>query len=145
MVKIMEIKNVIELNAAIAALEQKRVIQEAILKKQYHDTVDHYKPKNLIKSAFKNAMEPGETSSTILKAAGSIGAGFLAKNLVFGGPATSIVGKIASTALKLGATNSVFNNTDTIAAWGISIYKNLFTKDHAHKPNLTQQQNGKHP
>lgn len=144
MIKIMEIKNVVELKAAIAALEQKKVIQEAILKKQYHDTVDHYKPKNLLKSAFKNAMEPGETGSTILKAAGSIGAGFLAKNLVFGGPATSIVGKIASNALKIGATNSVFNNTDTIAAWAISIYKNLFTKDHAHKTNLTPQ-NGKHP
>ena len=144
MVKIMEIKNVIELKAAIVALEQKKVIQEAILKKQYHDTIDHYKPKNLIKSAFKNVMEPGDTGSTILKAAGSIGAGLLAKNLVFGGPATSIVGKIASSALKLGATNSVFNNTDKIAAWGISIYKNLFTKDHSHKTNLTHEQNGKH-
>ena len=133
MIKIMEITNVIELKAAIAALEQKKVIQEAILKKQYHDTIDHYRPKNLIKSAFNNILEPGETGHTILKAAGGIGAGFLAKSLMFGGPATSIVGKIASSAIKLGATNSIFNNSDKIAAWGKSIYKNLFTKDHSHK------------
>lgn len=139
----MEITNVIELKAAIAALEQKRVIQEAILKKQYHDTIDHYRPKNLIKSAFNNAFEPGETGNTILKAAGSIGAGLLAKNLVFGGPATSIVGKIASNAIKLGATNSIFNNSDKITAWGKAIYKNLFTKDHSHNTNSAQQ-NGKY-
>ncbi len=131
----MEIKNVIELKAAIAALEQKKVIQEAILKKQYHDTIDHYKPKNLIKSAFKNAFDPGETGSTLLKAAGSIGAGVLAKNLVFGGPATSIVGKLASNAIKLGATSGIFNNSDTIMAWGKSIYKNVFTKNHSHRKN----------
>ena len=142
MINIMEITNVIDLKAAIAALEQKRVIQEAILKKQYHDTVDHYRPKNLIKSAFNNAFEPGETGSTLLKAAGSIGAGFLAKNIMFGGPATSVVGKIASNAIKLGATSGIFNNSDKIVAWGKSIYKNLFTKDHQHNNN-SHNQNGR--
>ncbi len=125
----MEITNSIELKAAIVALEQKKVIQEAILKKQYHDTIDHYRPKNLIKSAFNNMLEPGETGHTILKAAGGIGAGFLAKNLLMGGPATSLVGKIATSAIKLGATNGIFNNSDKIAAWGKSIYMNLFTKN----------------
>ena len=138
----MEIKNVTDINTAIASLEQKKLIQEAILKKQFHDTIDHYKPKNLIKSAFNNMMQPGETSHTILKAAGSIGAGLLAKNLVFGGPTTSIVGKIASSAIKLGATNGIFNNSDTIVAWGKSIYKNLFTKDHSHGTN-SHRQSGK--
>ena len=135
MIKIMEITNVIELNAAIAALEQKRVIQEAILKKQYNDTIDHYRPTNLIKSVFSNILEPGETGHTILKAAGGIGAGLLAKNLLVGGAATSFIGKIASSAIKLGATNTVFNNSDKIVAWGKSIYKNLFTKDHSHNNN----------
>lgn len=125
----MEIKNVIDLDAAIAALEKKRVIQEAILKNQYHETVEHYRPKNLIKSAFKNVLEPGETGNTILKTVGGIGAGLLAKNLVFGAGATSLIGKFASNALKVGATNTVINNKDKIAAWGISIYKNLFTKN----------------
>ena len=142
MIKVMEIKNVIDLKAAIAALEQKRVIQEAILKKEYHDIIEHYKPKNLIKSAFKNVLEPGETGSTLLKAAGSLGAGLLAKNLMFGGPATSVVGKIAGNAIKLGATSGIFNNSDKIVAWSKSIYKNLFTKDHSHNNNL-HHQNGK--
>jgi hypothetical protein len=123
----MEIKNAIDLEAAIAALEQKRVIQEKILKKQYNDTIDHYRPKNLIKSAFHNVLDPGEAGSNILKAAGGIGAGLLAKNLVFGS-ATSFLGKVASNALKVGATNAVINNRDKIAAWGISIFKHLFAK-----------------
>jgi hypothetical protein len=124
----MQINNVIDLDTAIAEMEKKKVIQEAILKNQYQQTIEHYKPKNLIKSAFKNALEPGETGNTILKTVGGLGAGLLAKNLVFGGPATSLIGKLASSALKVTATNTVLNNKDKIAAWGISIYKNLFTK-----------------
>ena len=125
----MQINNVIDLDAAIAEMEKKRVIQETILKNQYRETIDHYRPKNLIKSAFKGALEPGETGNTILKTVGGIGAGLLAKNLVFGAGATSLLGKFASNALKVGATNTVINNKDKIAAWGISIYKNLFTKN----------------
>ncbi len=141
----MEINNAIDLNAAIKALEEKRLIQEVILKKQYNDTIDHYRPKNLIKSAFSGMLEPGETAHTILKAAGGIGAGLLAKNLLPGGMATSLVGKLASNALKLGATTTVFNNTDKIAAWGISIYKNLFTKKETPHNNLKDnRQNGKY-
>jgi len=124
----MEINNAIDLDSAIAAMEKKKVIQEAILKNQYHETIEHYKPKNLIKSAFKNVLEPGETGNTILKTVGGIGAGLLAKNIVFGAGATSFIGKLASNALKIGATNTVINNKDKIAAWSISIYKNLFTK-----------------
>jgi len=124
----MEINNAIDLDSAIAAMEKKKVIQEAILKNQYHETIEHYKPKNLIKSAFKNVLEPGETGNTILKTVGGIGAGLLAKNIVFGAGATSFIGKLASNAFKIGATNAVINNKDKIAAWGISIYKNLFTK-----------------
>ena len=124
----MSIKNAIDLDSAIADLEKKKIIQEAILKNQYHATIEHYKPKNLIKSAFKNVLEPGETGNTILKTVGGIGAGLLANNLVFGAGATSLIGKFASNALKVGATNTVLNNKDKIAAWGISIYKNLFTK-----------------
>jgi hypothetical protein len=140
----MEITNLIELKAAIAALEQKRVIQEVILKKQYNDTIDHYRPKNLIKSAFTNILGPGETSHTILKAAGGIGAGLLANNLLVGGAATSFIGKLAGNAIKMGATNTVFNNTDTIVAWGKSIYKNLFTKNHSHKSDSSTNYNGRH-
>ncbi len=125
----MEIKNAIDLDTAIAEMEKKKVIQEAILKNQYRETLDHYRPKNLIKSAFKNVLEPGDTGNTILKTVGGIGAGLLAKNLVFGAGATSLIGKFASNALKVGATNTVINNKDKIAAWGISIYKNLFTKN----------------
>ena len=95
----MQINNVIDLDAAIAEMEKKRVIQETILKNQYRETIDHYRPKNLIKSAFKGALEPGETGNTILKTVGGIGAGLLAKNLVFGAGATSLLGKFASNAL----------------------------------------------
>jgi hypothetical protein len=116
-----------DLENAIAELERKKVIQEKILTEQFHATVNHFKPGNLIKDAFRKVIEPGDTRSNILKTAGGLGAGLLAKNLIFG-KATSIIGKLASNAIKVGATNSVLHNSDKIAAWGSAIYNNLFKK-----------------
>lgn len=116
-----------DLDNAISELERRKVIQESILKEQYRDTVDHFKPKNLLKSAFNKVLEPSDTRTTLLKAAGGLGVGLLTKNLLLG-KATSIVGKLASNALKVTATNTVIKNTDKIAAWGTAIYHNLFSK-----------------
>ena len=123
----MQIKNVIDLDAAIAEMEKKKLIQEAILKNQYQQTIEHYKPRNLIKSAFHKVLDSDKTSSTVIKTVGGLGAGLLAKNLMFGGAATSLLGKLATNAVRVGATNSLINNKDRIVAWGVSIYKNLFT------------------
>ncbi len=123
----MKINTSADLVTAIAELEQRKKIQEHILTEQFKSTVDHYKPKNLIKSALHNALEPGDLKSTLLKAAGGVSAGLLAKNLLFG-KATSLVGKLASNVFKVGATNTVLHNTDKISAWSMAIYNNLFKK-----------------
>ena len=123
----MKIHNSQDLDNAIIELERRKVIQESILKQQYRDTVDHFRPKNLLKSAFNNILEPGDTRSTLLKAAGGLGVGLLTKNLLLG-KTTSVIGKLASNALKVTATNSVIKNTDKITAWGTAIFHNLFSK-----------------
>jgi hypothetical protein len=123
----MKIQTSQDLDNAIIELERRKVIQQSILKEQYRDTVDHFKPKNLLKSAFNNILEPSDTRTTLLKAAGGLGVGLLTKNLLLG-KTTSVIGKLASNALKLTATNSVINNTDKITAWGTAIFHNLFSK-----------------
>jgi hypothetical protein len=116
-----------DLDNAIIELERRKVIQHSILKEQYRDTVYHFKPKNLLKSAFNKVLEPSDTRTNLLKAAGGLGLGLLTKNLLLG-KTTSVIGKLASNALKVTATNSVIKNTDKIAAWGTAIYHNLFSK-----------------
>ena len=126
----MKIHTAADLDKAIEALEHRKSLQEGMLTDQFHATVEHFKPMNLIKSAFHKVVEPGSTQSTILKTAGGLGAGLLAKKL-FLGKSTSLLGKLAANALKIGATNTVLHNSDHISAWGKAIYKNLFKKkDH---------------
>ncbi len=119
----MQINNLHDLNLAIATLESRKTIQEKMLKNQFNETVESFKPKNLIKAAYKSATENGGAGSLLLKAAGGIGAGLLGNNL-----GTGLFGKIAGTAINAGALDSVVNNTDKISAWGKAIYRNLFKK-----------------
>ena len=116
-----------DLDKAIEELELRRVLRQAMVTEQIHAMVNHFKPGNLIKSAFNNVIAPSTTRDTILKTVGGIGVGFLTKNFLLG-KSTSLIGKLASNALKVGATNGIMHNTDKISAWGTAIYNNLFKK-----------------
>lgn len=131
----MVINNAKDLERAIAECERKKLMHETMFKENFHelttfvhDTIDQYRPGNLLKSAVKGILGPGDTQSMLLKAAGGLGAGFLAKNLILG-KSTSLIGKLAGNALKVGTTNTIMHHTDKIAAWGSAIYNNLFKKE----------------
>jgi hypothetical protein len=121
----MQINNARDLDMAIATLESRKTVQEKLLKNQFNETVESFKPKNLIKSAYKSAIENGSAGGMILKAAGSIGTSVLGGKLLAG---SGILNKIAGTALNAGAADGILNNTNKIMAWGRAIYNNLFKK-----------------
>jgi hypothetical protein len=123
----MKITNSEELELAIKELEQRSVVQQSILSSQLHATYESLKPMNLIKSAFHKITAPGDTRSTILKAAGGLGAGLLAKKFLIG-KSSSMIGSFMSNALKVTAANKVIGNADKIKAYGIAIFNNLFRK-----------------
>ncbi|MFC4263013.1 hypothetical protein ACFOWM_09000 [Ferruginibacter yonginensis] len=123
----MAIKNLQDLEKEIAALEIEKATKEAALKTQFHATLESYQPQNILKTTMNGLVEPGNIGSTILKAAGGIGVGLLAKNFVLN-KATNYVTNLASSALQSTAKNAVNNNKDKIAAWATAIYKNLFNK-----------------
>ena len=116
-----------DLDIAIEELERRKVLQEAMLNDQFQATVEHFKPSNLLKSAFHKVVDSSGVGSTVLKAAGGLGVGFLAKSLLIG-KSTNMITKLAAGALKVGTTNAVMHNSDKISAWGKAIYNNLFTK-----------------
>lgn len=123
----MEIRNSKDLDNAIAELERRKEIQEQMLSDQFNATVEHFKPGNLIRSAVSNVIGSGENRAAVVKTVGGIGLGLLTKKLLLG-KSTSMLGKLAGSAVKAGAVNTIISNADTVKAWGSAIYKNLFTK-----------------
>jgi hypothetical protein len=121
----MQINNARDLDMAIATLESRKTVQEKLLKNQFNETVESFKPKNLIKAAYKSATENGGAGSLLLKAAGNVGTGLLGGKLLAGG---SMLSKLAGTALNVGAADGILNNKDKIFAWGKAIYNNVFKK-----------------
>ncbi|MEP6711042.1 MAG: hypothetical protein ABJA37_01435 [Ferruginibacter sp.] len=123
----MQINNSQELELAIIELEKRKVVQQSILMSHFHETYESLKPVNLLKAAFHKVTEPGGTRATLLKAAGGIGVGLLTKNLLIG-KSTSAVGSLVRNAIRLTASNTVYNNADKIKAYGTAIFNNLFKK-----------------
>lgn len=132
----MDINSVKDLEDAIALLKIKQKEDAASLKNNFNDLVNSLKPKNLIKSAFKNATEGSSAGGLILKAAAGIGGSLLSNGLKVGSN-NSILG-IATNTLKSGVASTVLKNSDKIIAWGTAIF-NSFTnkKNNSVKKNIT--------
>jgi len=123
----MMINNEEDLALAIQQLELKKKQQETELIAHFHSTVDSFKPGNLIKSAVGKIGDPA-VIGTILKTAGSLGVGFLTTKLAGGAAATASGRGLIGSLLKQSAAKTVFSNIDKIKAYGISAYKNIFSK-----------------
>ncbi len=121
----MAINTIENINKAIAACEAKKATQQNDLKLHFKLIVESYKPKNILKEAYKNATENGRAGKMLLKAAGGIGAGVLGGKLLAGG---SLIGKIANTAISAGAIDGLINNKEKILAWGKAIYNNVLKR-----------------
>ena len=126
------INNCEDLDKAIAELERKKIIREAMLFEQLNHAKEHFQPGNLIKSAFSSAIHSDGLKGLLFKAAGGLGAGLLAKNAIIG-KSSSLLGKIASNAIKVGIPGIVMKNNEKISAWGSAIYNNLFKKNNTKK------------
>jgi len=116
-----------ELELAIAELKQKKLEQQDALKIVFHETVEGFKPMNLLKKAVGKVIQPGDTRDTIIKALGGIGVGLLTKGII-GNKSSSFIGSFFKKAVKVGAGKVFYNNADKLKAYGTAIYHNLFKK-----------------
>jgi formylmethanofuran dehydrogenase subunit B len=121
----MEINNAKDLDEAIASLKLQKENKAKEIKTQFNEIVESYKPKNLIKSAFKNATEGSSAGGLLLKAAAGIGGSFLNNNLKVS--SSNSIMAIATSTLKSGVAGTVLKNADKIIAWGTAIF-NSFNK-----------------
>jgi hypothetical protein len=122
----MNINNAKDLDNAIALLKTKQKADAASFKNNFNELVESFKPKNLIKSAFKNATEGTSAGGLLLKAAAGIG-GSLLKNGLKVANNNSILG-IATNTLKSDMAGTVLKNADKIIAWGTAIFNSFGKK-----------------
>lgn len=124
----MKITNTRELDLAINDLEQRVAGQQKVMVAHFHKTYESFRPHNLLKSVFQNAVKSTDTQNTIFKIVGGL-ASILLTNTLFSklktnSTATSLLNK----ALKIGTSKVLYNNVDKIKAYGQAIYDNVFKK-----------------
>lgn len=123
------ISNVKELEAAIAEMENKKLVQKELLQEQFHATYEHFKPINLIKNAIKDfEITPTSVGGTLASAALSAGAGILSKKL-FVGRSSNIFKKLLGLAVELGVANLVAKKSDGIKETGLNFLKKFMNRD----------------
>ncbi|MEO7445463.1 MAG: hypothetical protein ABIT96_10870 [Ferruginibacter sp.] len=122
-----KINNVAELDAVIVEFEKRKVIQEALLISQWHETKESIKPINLLKDAAHRLTDSNTMLGAVIKGIGGLSMGFLTKNLILG-HTTSLPGKILGTALNLTTTGTVYSNAEKLKAYGVALYHNFIKK-----------------
>ncbi len=123
----MTIENAHQLQSAIIELEKRRVIQESLLKEQFHEVKESFKPVNIIKNTFSKITHTPEIREGVFKTVAGIGIGLLTKNM-FLGKAIPLVRSLIGESVENSVTSTVKSGADTVKAYGTAIYHNLFGK-----------------
>ncbi|MEJ7625481.1 MAG: hypothetical protein WKF35_01355 [Ferruginibacter sp.] len=123
----MQINNSQDLDAAIIELEKRKVIQESILKEQFHAVKESMKPLNMIKRGFSKLTHTPEIRDGVFKTVAGVGIGLLTKNTLLG-KTIPLVKSLFGEAVENSVDRTVKTGADTIKAYGTAIYNNLFGK-----------------
>lgn len=123
----MTINNSKDLQAAIIELEKRKVIQESLLKEQFHSFKESMSPLNIIKRQFSKITHTPEISNGVMKTVAGVGIGLLTKNM-FLGKAIPLVKSLMGNAVETSVDKSIKHGADTIKAYGTAIFNNIFGK-----------------
>ena len=110
----------------IMILETKRAGEMADLRWQFQETLESFKPINLIKSTLKDVAQSPEIKGDMRKAAIGVTAGYLIKRMVFA-PTANPLKKLVGFAFQTLVTNFATKNADTIKEKSFNIYEILKT------------------
>ncbi len=123
----MHIENAASLKAAIAELEQEKMIRERALIDQFNLTYESLKPINMIRDTYNEMVGSSGLRASLIDATLGVGVGILSKRVLMGS-STNFLKKIAGTILELGIANIVSKNSDKIKSAGKGLI-NLFSSN----------------
>jgi hypothetical protein len=121
----MQIKNAADLRAAILELEDRKQMEKKQLAEKFHLFTESLRPINLIKSTFKSVKDSPGLTGNILDATIGLGVGMISQKLLVGKSA-GLAKKLLGTAVKMGVTSAVANNTDAIKNTAIRLFRKFF-------------------
>ena len=98
-----------DLKEAIKELEAKKLITEEALKRQFHETVDTFKPSNILKNTVSEVSASPQFKHNLLNLALGLGAGYLTRKIAVGKKA-GLFAKTIGTALQFGVASLVAKN-----------------------------------
>lgn len=98
-----------ELKSAILELEAKKLVTEEALKKQFHETLEVFKPANIVKNTVSEVSASPQFRHNFLNLALGLGAGYISNKIATGKKA-GLLAKTAGTALQFGVTSLIAKN-----------------------------------
>ena len=121
----MEIKNSVDLKAAILELEDRRDREKLQLVKSLNELAESLKPINLIKSAIQKVKDGPGVGPTLVKATVGVGMTMLSKKLLLG-KSPGIFRKIIGSVVQMGLAGLVARNTPSLKPPGKSLLSKIF-------------------
>jgi len=125
----MEIKNSVDLKAAIQTLKDRQQQEKKELVENFHAFSESIKPINIIKSTFNKVKESPGFSGNVLKATMGLGVGLISKRFLLG-KTPGLFKRIVGSAIEMGVAGLVSKNSDSIKSKGSRFFKNLFRSNH---------------
>lgn len=98
-----------ELKDAILELEAKKIVAEEALRRQFHETLETFKPSNIVKNTVSEVAASPQFKHNLLNLAVGLGAGYLSKKVTVGRKA-GLLARTLGTALQFGITSLVVKN-----------------------------------
>lgn len=120
----MVINNRQELLDAIELMEARETVQKKELTDQFHATVEHFKPINLIKDTISRISSSPGLGGNVLTAMAGMGAGIASKKLLLG-RSPGIIKKILGLAVEYGVANAVTGNAGVLKSAGSKLLMGL--------------------
>ncbi len=119
-----------DLKNAILELEAKKNIAEEELKNQFHETIETFKPSNILKNTVSEVAASPQFKHNLLNLALGLGAGYLTNKIAVGKKA-GLFARTVGTALQFGVASLVAKNKaneETVGHKRGGLLKRIFSK-----------------
>lgn len=98
-----------QLKDAILELEAKKIVTEEAMKRQFHETLETFKPSNILKNTVSEVAASPQFKHNLFNLAVGLGAGYITNKVTVGRKA-GILARTIGTALQFGITSLVVKN-----------------------------------
>jgi hypothetical protein len=123
----LNITSTAHLKEAIQLLEAEKAVNRKLLKEQFVNTYESFKPASLLRSTLHDISSSPNLIENILGTALGLGAGYLSRSILPGVTAMRF-GKLLSPVLQLGVTNFVSKQSGNLRSLGEVMLLRIFRK-----------------